>query len=249
MWRSSFAGLIFALFASDVAAYAGSGSPPKRRQFLKLSTEWHGNHYFLATSAIPLDRGHGWYKNTLVSFNSAAFGLTNNIAVSGGLDLLSMIISRGSGVWFTRLQFTGSAGNSFHGGVQVMYTSIPMPLPPELKDVVEVKRGCGTALGMITIGDRKNQLTLQGGILHNGDRAARGPLLGAAALIRLSGNISFITEHWMVTDPVQNYPIHSAGIRILGDLLAFDIGLVYERDQAALVTPIGMPFASATLNF
>jgi hypothetical protein len=248
MVRKFFLGGIFLLFLFSAQSYAGSG-PPKRRSFLKLSNEAHGNHYFLATSAIPLDRRHGWYKNTMVTFNSAAYGITSNLAVSGGVDLLSMILSRGSGVWFTRLQFTGSAGGSFHGGVQLIYSSIPMPVPPELADLVEPRQGCASALGMITIGDRRNQLTLQGGIIHNGDRAARGPLLGAAALIRISGNVSFISEHWMITDPLQNYPIHSAGVRILGDLLAFDIGLLYERDQAALVTPIGMPFASATLNF
>ena len=59
----------------------------------------------------------------------------------------------------------------------------------------------------------------------------------------------FVTEHWVFIDPDRDFLAHSFGIRILGDELAIDIGLAYDREFTTKVTPVGMPFLSATLNF
>jgi hypothetical protein len=74
-------------------------------------------------------------------------------------------------------------------------------------------------------------------------------VLGASGMVRIATNVALITEHWLFVDPLTNYPMHSAGVRILGDHLALDIGIAYDRELAAKVLPIGLPFASATLNF
>ena len=50
---------------------------------MKRSNNTYGSHYFLSFSAIPLKKHTGFYKNTMVSLNTVAYGLTENFAVAG----------------------------------------------------------------------------------------------------------------------------------------------------------------------
>jgi len=58
-----------------------------------------------------------------------------------------------------------------------------------------------------------------------------------------------VTEHWIFMDPERDFMAHSFGARILGDELAIDVGLAYDKEYSVKVTEAGMPFLSATLNF
>jgi hypothetical protein len=238
-----------AYILAALAITCSSVLPAQRTQVNRPSREPHATHYFLGTSALPLERGTGWYKNTLVTLNSAAYGLTNNLSISGGVDLFSLISSRQGMVWYARAQVQGSLGEYVHLGAQLFHASIPLPLPPEIAFMADGRRGLSSGLGMITLGDERYSVTLCGGVAYDGERLARGPLLGAMARADLAASISVITEHWMLTDPIVNYPVHSLGIRLFFDQLAVDAGIAYEKQLAAKLLPIGMPFLSATLNF
>jgi hypothetical protein len=219
---------------------------PRVKERFRKSTEDHGTHYFLTTSAIPLGRGEGWYKNTLVSLNSASYGITSHLAISAGIDLFSMIITRSQGLWYSRLQLSASVGDNFHIGAQVFFVALPLPAgdvstPP-------TTAGFGTGMGMITIGNPRNQITLAAGYASDGaDRSS--PILNAAGMVRVLTNLAIVTEHWLFIDQPQNYPVHSAGVRVIGDLLAIDIGLAYDREIASRIFVLGLPFISGTLNF
>ncbi len=219
-----------------------------RQQRIRESREAHGTHHFLATSAISLPRGTGYYKNTLVMLNAGAYAFTSNLSLGAGVDLFSLITSRNRSVWYSRLQLSGSLSDMVHIGGQVFYTSLPMPRTVETPDL-DIRPGFATGLGMITFGNVANQVTLSGGWAHDGEEASRGPVLGLAGMLRIFTNVALVTEHWLFTDPEQNYPMHSLGVRILGDHLAIDVGIAYDRELAARVLPIGLPFAAATLNF
>lgn len=53
----------------------------------------HTNHgkYLFGNSAIPLDKGQGYYQNNFLIANSVAVGLSDHIAVGAGLELISFI--------------------------------------------------------------------------------------------------------------------------------------------------------------
>jgi hypothetical protein len=217
-----------------------------RKNDLRISKEDHGTHYFMSTSAIPLGRGNGWYKNSLVTLNSAAYGLTSGITVSGGIDLFSMFVRRTNGLWFSKLQLNGSVNEVVHMGIQGAYIALPLPATNNDPDLQ--RRGFATGLAMITIGTERNQLTLQGGMAHDGLDTSQ-PMLGAAGMLRIAPNVALVTEHWVFIDEQEHYPVHSLGVRILGDLLALDVGLVYDRELAAQIFVLGLPFIAGTLNF
>ncbi len=241
---------ILAFFLTTIALASNADPFAKRRgtSIFRKSSEDHGSHYFMARSAIGLERGDGFYKNTMVTLNEGSYAITSHLTVNAGADLFSIFISRNA-KWFSRLQLHTRISDLFHVGVQAFYMAIPLPVPGDPDLPVDPSSGFASALGIITIGDPEFQLTLSGGPVHNGDRFARGPLLGVAAMARIGPDLALITEHWMLTDPFGNYPVHSIGLRVIGDLLAMDGGIVYDRNIAAKVLPFGSPFIAATLNF
>lgn len=260
LWKWSFTALLI-LFSSEAAHGTSyeTGAPSlgdwsKRGKFrsggLRLSREAHGSHYFMGTSAIPLRKRTGYYKNTLVTLNAASYGLTRHLGIGAGVDVFSIITSRGADPnWYTRMQFSGSVSSLIHLGVQAMYMALPPPRGSDAPPVSSLPTGFGTAMGLVTIGNEANQLTLGAAYLNDGTSAARGPLLQISGMLRVATNIAVVTDNWVFTDPEGSYPLYSAGVRILGDHLALDVGLAYDRERTATITPIGLPFVSGSLNF
>lgn len=213
------------------------------------SANRNGTQYFLLTSALPLDRGEGYYKNMMVSFNQVAIGLTKNLSVGAGLDVASLVTTRAQGpVWFGRMQLSGEVSDIVHIGVTTLYLNYQLPTTKELPED-ERGNGFGLAMGMFTFGDADKQITVCGGWGHDGKRATRGPVLNFAAAYRVFPNVSLITEHWVLTDPDKTFPLHTLGFRVIGEYLALDAGLAYDPEITSRITPIGLPFIAATLNF
>jgi hypothetical protein len=217
---------------------------------IKRSNNTYGSHYFVSFSAIPLKKNTGFYKNTMVSLNTVAFGLTEHLAVAGSLDLVSLIRARTGGpVYSGRIQVCGSTSELFHLGASVTYLNTRVPVGAEVPKGADVPPGFATALGMVTVGNKDNQITLAAGIAHNGRDIGRGPVFNINGAMRVFTNVMLITEHWIFSDPDRSFLAHSYGIRVIGNDLAIDIGLAYDKEYTRKVTAVGLPFLSATLNF
>ncbi len=225
---------------------------PRRTSRIKRANNTYGSHYFLSFTAIPLKKRTGFYKNTMVSLSTVAYGLTNNLAVSGSLDLVSLIRSKAQGegpIFSGRIQVCGSVSDVFHIGAAAMYVNARVPVGAEVPEGVEVPPGFTAAMAMLTVGSKNNQITFAGGWTYDGNELSRGPVLNIGGAARAFSNVMFVTENWIFSDPDKSFMTNSFGIRILGDNLAIDIGLVYDKEYTSMITPVGLPFLSATLNF
>ncbi len=217
---------------------------------IRRSKNTYGSHYFLSFSAIPLKKHVGFYKNTLVSLNSVAYGLTEHLSVGGSLDLVSLIRAREGGpIYSGRLQLSGSISEIVHIGISASYVNTRVPVGAEVPEGTEEPSGFVYGMAMLTVGSINNQITIAGGWTHDGNNAGRGPLLNVGGAVRIFANVMLVTEHWIFSDPENAFKAHSFGTRILGDELAIDIGFVYDKVYTKKITPIGLPFLSATLNF
>lgn len=248
-WAICCAGLLFGSEPCDASEWSGA---QKRRgtSRVKRSNNTYGSHYFASFSAIPLRKSTGFYKNTMVSLNTVAFGLTEHLSVAGSLDLVSLIRAREGGPVYTgRVQVSGSTSELFHIGASVTYLNTRVPVGAEVSDAVDVPPGFLTGLAMFTFGNANNQLTLAAGWTHDGEDAGRGPVLNLGGAVRVFPNVMFVTEHWMFADPDRDFLAHSFGARILGNELAIDLGVAYDKELTSKVTAVGLPFLSATLNF
>lgn len=228
----------------------GEGLKRRSTSRVKRSNNTYGSHYFSTSSAIPLRKGDGFYKNTMVSFNTVAYGLTEHLSVTGALDLVSLIRARTGGpVYSGRVQVSGSASELFHLGASVTYLNTRIPVGADVPEGAAAPPGFFTGLAMVTYGSADNQLTLAAGWTHDGRRAGRRPVVNAGGAVRVFANVLFVTEHWIFMDPARNFLVHAFGARIIGNDLAIDVGLVHDKEYTKKVTAVGLPFLSATLNF
>ena len=224
-------------------------APKRIARLHRRSSNAFGSQYFHANSAIPLDRGAGSYRNTLVSWNTVAYGLTPHLSVGGGVDLYSTFNARRvTPVWMTRMQVGGEVGNNLHLAGTAFYLRLPLLANAESPDTAAAT-GTGAVMAILTWGNSNDQFTLSGGWSHDGMTTARGPLLNAAGAFRIFPNVQVITEHWLLLDPDRDLMANSLGVRIIGDHLAIDLGVVHNRELAGKVFSWGMPFLAATLNF
>jgi len=234
-----------------VEAPYGLGVAGKRSTLrVKRTNNTYGSHYFVTLSAIPLRKQTGYYKNTMVSLNTVAYGLTENLSASGSLDLISLIRAREGGPVYTgRIQVCGSTSDLFHLGASLTYLNARVPVGAPVPEGTPVSSGFFTAMAMFTVGSKDYQLTVSGGLTHDGQETGRGPVLNIGGAARVLANVMLVTEHWIFSDPDRGFSAHAAGVRILGEALAIDVGLAYDKEFSTKVTAVGMPFLAATLNF
>lgn len=211
----------------------------------------HATHYFMLPSAIPLERGEGYFKSTLIALNSAAYGFTDKFSLGAGIHLPSIFSKRDGGpVWYANARISGPVSELLHIGITGAYLRAVLPVSTAEPDqLADVPLGFGTAMAMATVGSADHQLTVAVGATHDGQRFGRGPLVTFAGSTRLFPNVCVITEHWLFIDPDATWPLHSLGIRVLGEDMAIDLGLAYERTLAKKTLGIGLPFASVVFNF
>ena len=235
-----------ALDAPYSLGYAGKRFTPR----VKRANNTYGSHYFVSFSAIPLRKQTGYYKNTMVSLNSAAYGLTENLSVSGSLDLISLIRARDGGPVYTgRIQVCGSTSDLFHLGASLTYFNARVPVGAPVPEGTVVPNGFFMAMAMVTVGPKDYQLTVSGGMTHDGQETGRSPVVNISGAARILANVMLVTEHWIFSDPDRSFSAHAAGVRVLGEALAIDLGLAYDKEFTTKVTAVGMPFLAATLNF
>lgn len=240
-----------AMFLVSIAACAQWRKNTLRHNGIKRLDHVHATHYFISPSAIPIERGEGWFKSTLIAFNQAAYGISERWGVNAGMHLPSVFSNRAGGpVWFGSLRYSGAVSGRLHLGLNASYLRAALPSArTETSSAPPTAFGFGSLLCMATIGSSDHNASVAVGATHDGERFGRGPLLTVAASSRLFPNVCVITEHWFVVDPDGTWPVHSLGIRVLGSDMALDVGLAYERRLAQETLPVGLPFASATFNF
>lgn len=223
----------------------------RRQGGTKRLVNHHATHYFMLPSAIPMERGEGYFKSTLIALNSAAYGCSDKFSMGAGIHLPSIFSKRDGGpVWYANARLSGSVSELLHIGISGAYLRAVLPVSrtePDATDAVPL--GFGTAMAMATIGSVDHQLTVAVGATHDGQRFGRGPLITLAGSTRLFPNVCVVTEHWLFVDPDSTWPLHSLGMRVLGEDMALDFGLAYERTLAKKTLGIGLPFASIVFNF
>lgn len=243
------AGNVCAGYGEAASGTAIGTGAPRRSLLHRRSTNPFGSQYFQSASAIPLRRGEGLYRNVLVSWNGLSYGITDHFSVAGGLDLYSMLNSRDRApVWNTRVQAGGSVGGAFHLAGAASYFQLPLTLPGEEGDTT-VTVGLTSAMAVLTYGNPNNQLSLSGGWADDARGDIQGPLFIAAGAFRLFPNVQAVTENWFFLEGSRTLLANSLGIRVVGEHLAIDVGVLYNEQLAEAVLPFGLPFVGALLNF
>ncbi len=171
--------------------------------------------YFFAPSAIPLEKGEGYYQNIMVAANFVNYGITKNISIGGGFEFVSMITDEIPPIWF----FTPKAGfkisDKVHAGGGLLVLGVG------LQDITTLAYAAGT------YGSSESNLTLGIGYGFTDGRAMQSPTALLAGTHRVSNGISLLTENYISSNQftgINYFGIH--GVRFLGKKNAFDLGLL-----------------------
>lgn len=205
----------------------------------------HTNRYYYSPSAMPLKKGEGYYQNTMLLLNSFNVGITDNISIGGGVELITLFgASNSNGAYDPIIFLTPKVGfkvdQSLHLGGGILYVNVPTG--------ENGRRGSfGVTYGVATIGNTNHNLSGGIGWGFVESRFSSTPSLTLSGMTRVSKGIALMTENWFI--PLdQYYGIYSYGIRVLGEKTAFDIALV-NNPEIAQVWSLGFPFLSYTVRF
>jgi hypothetical protein len=175
--------------------------------------------YFLGPSAIPLQKGTGYYHNQAVVFNSAQAAVSDNVSLGGGMEFLSLFMN-GAPLLYGNIKITASASERFHYGGGIITGGILSQR--------EFEGGFFMApYAMITIGDYDHNITFGGsGVMASYPFG----VFTLSGMTRISQKVSLISNNYFAIGDFGTLPgFGIQGVRIMGQSMAFDIGLVVNR--------------------
>ena len=192
------------------------------------------SRYFFAPSAIPLKKGDKYYQNALFLLNSFQAGITDHFSLGGGIVVPFAI--------FITPKIGYQVAEKVHVGGGILFaTSL----------IQDLNFGVGTIYGSFTYGSKEHNMTLNAGLGALKENTGMGskdyswkfankPMFTISGMTRISKRAMLITENWIFSYKTVNYDsngqlinstaaytgVLSAGLRILGERSAYDVGLL-----------------------
>ena len=193
----------------------------------------HATRYLYAPSAFNLKKGEGYYQNTLLFLNSFNVGITDNISIGGGLELISTFIARDP-IFFITPKVGFKVTEKFHAGGGVLFARIP-------------GTSLGTIFGTGTYGSEDHNITSSLGWGFVDGEFSQRPIITLSGMTRVSKRVALVTENWLIPTG-SYYGIFSYGVRFLGEKIAVDLAFINNPDIAEGII-IGIPYVSFNVKF
>jgi hypothetical protein len=221
----------------------------------------HPTRYFFGPSAIPLNKGEGYFQNAWILANSVQYGVTDHFSVGGGMVIPFL--------FFVTPKFGFKVSDYVHAGGGLIIASTISK---------EANFGVGAAYGSLTLGTYENNFTINAGwgavkeakYVYNPVTQtetnssawtfSKRPMFTFSGMARLARKFAVISENWVFStkDENYNYTTHtstytykyhsvlSAGFRFLGEKNSFDFGLAFPVIGE---TSIGIPYLDYVFKF
>ena len=165
---------------------------------------------FFAPTARNIRSGSGYFADYIVFFPTVAYGITDNIAISGGVSLIPGAKRQ---VWFLAPKISYNISPALDAAIGAFLLDPPGDENSEL-----------LGYGVMTYGDRRESLTL-GFALSLESNSDENHILIVGGDLQVSNRIKLITENWIFLH--EDKPqVFSAGIRFFGERMAVDLALI-----------------------
>jgi hypothetical protein len=165
---------------------------------------------FFAPTGRALKAGQGYFSVYEIFFPFIAVGITDFLAISGGLSLLPGAESQ---LLYLAPKITPIQLEKFALSGGILYIKIP-----------DESDAAGIFYGVGTYGNESAAITIGIGFAFGGGEIADKPVFTLGAELRSSNSIAFITENWLIPD--SEVQVVSAGLRFFRENLAADFGLI-----------------------
>jgi len=217
----------------------------------------HPTRYFFGPSAIPMVKGEGYYQNAYILANSVQFGISDNFSMGGGIIIPIM--------FFITPKFGYKvADNLYLGGGVLAATTISS----------DGGFGVGVGYGSVTIGNKENNFTINGGfgavreeeynypstVSTRKWRFSNRPMFSFSGMTRVAPKLALITENWVfpvreneynyntgITEYTNKYySVITLGFRLMGEKNSFDIAAAFPVVGDGM---IGVPYLDYVYKF
>ncbi|WP_461491208.1 hypothetical protein [Pontibacter sp. HJ8] len=197
----------------------------------------NATRYLFSPSAFSLKKGEAYYQNTYLVLNSFNIGITDNITMGGGIELISTFT--GNPAFYLTPKATFQISEKWRAGGGILYANAI--------GVDEDFSGLGVGYGIATYGNRDNNATLGIGYGFVDGEISSKPVITLSGMKRASRRIAFVTENWFV--PADGYyGVLSYGIRFMGERITVDLAFLNNREIASEIA-IGVPYVDFVINF
>jgi hypothetical protein len=215
----------------------------------------HPTRYFFGPSAIPLDKGDGYYQNAYLIANGFQYGVSDHLSFGGGVVIPFFF-------YLTPKVGYKIGKNVYAGGGILLGTSF----------IPDVTFGLAIGYGSMTFGNKENNFTIntgwgyykeedynsQSGNSETQWSFSPKPLFSFNGAVRVTERVSLLTENWVI--PYREYDYNSTtndyyfkygsvlslGLRIMGEKHAFDIAMAVPAIEGEVYA---LPFVGYSFKF
>ena len=220
----------------------------------------NATRYFLSPSAIPLKKGEGYFQNTYVLFNSINYGITDNISLGAGIDVITPFVKDIGGPFMLLTLKAGfKVAEKFHIAGTTIFIHAPYLGEADYKNESTFLMEDAS----FTYGSADYNITLGASYGLNGGELMNGPSFTLSAMARVTPRFSFVTENWMF--PVTHYQYSyltstdsvtgtsykgfvSYGMRFMSQKIAVDLAFINNGDIIQNIA-IGIPYVDFVVKF
>lgn len=187
----------------------------------------YSDQYLLFQSALPAGKGNNYFRNYDLVVNQVTVGVSDQFTFSGGFESISLFVNEGAPIIFFTPKFSFGQDN--------IHFSVSTTAFINGSDFV------GLANGHMTIGNRKNNLTLGLSLAYTGSEVADEIVVSLSGMISLNQKLS-ITSDLMSVNEV-GILFFDTGIRyIASNGIGLDASLLYVLDVDTRIPVIGLTF-------
>ncbi len=212
--------------------------------------------YFYSPSAMMMKRGESHFSQKELAISAFSYGL---------FDFLNVEVASAVPAYFAGLQGVnflaavkagGQVGDRLHLAVGAQALLLPAVSSSNASGVPVL----GLYFGSVTWGDRDFHLTFSGGMPFNLQPPQLGsPLFTVSACWRVAEMVAILSENWFLPSLAnlgqdahgQFFLAQVAGVRLMGEHFATDLGLIFTESQQGFLQPVTfpIPWIDFTYNF
>ncbi len=187
---------------------------------------------FFAPTGKALKAGQGYFSVYEIFFPTVAVGITNYIAVAGGISLFP---GSSEQLLYLAPKVTPVQADKFDLSAGVLLLKIP-----------DEDETAGILYGVSTYGTENSALTLGIGFAFAGGEFADKPVFALGGEVRVGRYVKLISENWLI--PNSDVQVISVGIRFFGENLAADFALIHPLGSDIEGFPF-LPWIGFAYNF
>lgn len=211
----------------------------------------HYSRYLYAPSAMPLNKGEGYFQDIYLIFVSTNYAVSDHTTIGAGFSILPGV-DIDEQVFFLNAKVAYPVTDKFYLGGGGLYFGIG-----DLGGSI----GIGYAVG--TYGSKDHNVTLGVGYGYTDNELMETPVFTLCGMTRISKRISLMTENWFITvsydeDVPPDYnttrqvrefqSLISYGLRFFGDKLSVDLAFMNLPTEGEWLFP-GVPYIDFVVRF